>query len=35
MRGDPVTSDGSGPAFDVTIPNAARIYDFLLGGCFL
>jgi hypothetical protein len=27
-----VTSDGTGPAFDVTIPNAARIYDFMLGG---
>jgi O-methyltransferase involved in polyketide biosynthesis len=32
MSGDPVTSDGSGPAFDVTVPNAARIYDFMLGG---
>ena len=28
----PVTLQDGGPAFDVTVPNAARIYDFMLGG---
>jgi SAM-dependent methyltransferase len=32
MRSKPVTIHDSGPAFDVTVPNAARIYDYLLGG---
>jgi hypothetical protein len=27
-----VTPEGNGPAFDTTVPNAARIYDYLLGG---
>jgi SAM-dependent methyltransferase len=27
-----VTWQADGPAFDVTVPNAARIYDFMLGG---
>ena len=27
-----MTEDGSGPAFNVSVPNAARIYDYLLGG---
>jgi hypothetical protein len=32
MKADPVTAHDGGPAFNVTVPNAARIYDFLLGG---
>ena len=27
-----MTMQASGPQFDVTIPNAARIYDFIIGG---
>jgi hypothetical protein len=32
MRSHPVTNQDSGPAFNVSVPNAARIYDFMLGG---
>jgi hypothetical protein len=28
----PVAVQADGPPFDVTVPNAARIYDFMLGG---
>jgi hypothetical protein len=30
MRSDLLTAPGSGPQFSVTVPNAARIYDYLL-----
>jgi hypothetical protein len=32
MNGASVTAQAAGPAFDASVPNAARIYDFLLGG---
>jgi SAM-dependent methyltransferase len=32
MRSVQVMLQADGPAFDVTVPNAARIYDFMLGG---
>jgi hypothetical protein len=35
MRTTVTTRQGSGPAFDTGQPNAARIYDYLLGGYFL
>ena len=31
MSGGHVTTHDSGPEFNVTVPNAARIYDYFLG----